>query len=119
MTEPQKKWLAALRSGEYKQGSGRLRVDDSYCCLGVCADLALKEGVPVPDFFNEEMSGWTVLPGEICDWVGLRSIMGSTNDLSQPGLTSLNDNLKMPFPQIADHLEKHYELYFKTEGASA
>src|ERR1700722_19140718 len=31
------KWVAALRSGEYKQGDGKLhnRTDDSYCCLGV------------------------------------------------------------------------------------
>lgn len=34
-----KKWLAALRSGEYKQAKGTLRVGSphgaSYCCLGV------------------------------------------------------------------------------------
>ena len=39
-----KKWLAALRSGEYKQGRGvlrrRRRGVDRYCCLGVLADLA-------------------------------------------------------------------------------
>lgn len=34
--EAVKKWRDALRSGEYKQGSMRLRSkDDSYCCLGV------------------------------------------------------------------------------------
>lgn len=46
-----KQWVAALRSGEYKQGSGKLRqqaVDDNgdytaakqeFCCLGVLCDL--------------------------------------------------------------------------------
>jgi len=31
------KWIAALRSGEYKQGRGKMynKEDDSYCCLGV------------------------------------------------------------------------------------
>lgn len=29
------KWVAALRSGEYDQGIGRLRShNDTYCCLG-------------------------------------------------------------------------------------
>lgn len=32
------KWIAALRSGEYKQGRMKLLSDDgSYCCLGVYA----------------------------------------------------------------------------------
>jgi hypothetical protein len=36
-----KRWVAALRSGDYKQGRGRL-VDykNCYCCLGVAAKLA-------------------------------------------------------------------------------
>lgn len=35
------KWLAALRSGEYVQGEGRLRGEgNSYCCLGVLCDIS-------------------------------------------------------------------------------
>lgn len=34
------KWIAALRSGEYKQGNGRLRDGDKYCCLGVLCDVS-------------------------------------------------------------------------------
>lgn len=30
-----KKWVKALRSGEYIQGNGTLFYDDKYCCLGV------------------------------------------------------------------------------------
>ena len=37
------RWVAALRSGEYTQGQGSLRILDSYCCLGVLADLAVKD----------------------------------------------------------------------------
>lgn len=33
-------WLAALRSGEYKQGRGVLKEDGRFCCLGVLCDLA-------------------------------------------------------------------------------
>ena len=36
-----KKWVAALRSGKYKQGKGQLydNLDEKYCCLGVACDL--------------------------------------------------------------------------------
>jgi len=40
-----KKWVEALRSGEYEQGKGILCMDDEisgdwkYCCLGVACDI--------------------------------------------------------------------------------
>lgn len=38
LTRPQVvKWIAALRSGKYKQGSGYLCRGDRYCCIGVLA----------------------------------------------------------------------------------
>lgn len=39
-------WIAALRSGEYKQAQGRMynEFQDAYCCLGVACKLA---GVPL------------------------------------------------------------------------
>jgi hypothetical protein len=56
-TEEQKErlrlWVAALRSGEYKQGRNRLRLEDpvtgeiTWCCLGVACDVAEKNGAPV------------------------------------------------------------------------
>lgn len=42
------KWIAALRSGEYQQGTAQLMQDhpDGYkfCCLGVLCDIIDKEG---------------------------------------------------------------------------
>lgn len=42
-------WVAALRSGEYKQtGRSLCRMKDgnrSYCCLGVLSDLSVTDGV--------------------------------------------------------------------------
>lgn len=35
-------WVAALRSGNYKQGTGKLKSFDCYCCLGVLACLLEK-----------------------------------------------------------------------------
>lgn len=34
-----KQWTKALRSGEYKQGRGKLRTRTGYCCLGVLCDI--------------------------------------------------------------------------------
>ena len=49
--EWKEKWLKALRSGEYEQGTGCLRNKynfvNEYCCLGVIGDLAVKEGLAI------------------------------------------------------------------------
>lgn len=45
MNEMEKKLVAALRSGKYKQGRSYLRVGDRYCCLGVACDLMVQEGM--------------------------------------------------------------------------
>ena len=41
--EIKSRWLAALRSGKFAQGTGRLTLDNSYCCLGVLAHVAKEE----------------------------------------------------------------------------
>ena len=33
------RWIAALRSGKYKQGVNWLRRDNKFCCLGVLCDI--------------------------------------------------------------------------------
>ncbi len=36
-------WVAALRSGEYKQTKGNLKNNNKFCCLGVMCDLQGRE----------------------------------------------------------------------------
>ena len=43
VSENGKKWLAALRSGNYVQGKGTLCKDGAYCCLGVACNLYQKD----------------------------------------------------------------------------
>jgi hypothetical protein len=92
------RWLAALRSGEYRQGRGRLRDGDgdvyAYCCLGVLADLIDSEG-------------W-----DGCDnsWKGRMSYLPESlaAGLIQPeteALAVLNDS-GASFAAIADVIEK-------------
>ena len=38
-----KKWLKALRSGEFDQTKGSLADEDGYCCLGVLCEIVLKD----------------------------------------------------------------------------
>ena len=37
------KWIAALESGDYKQGKNFLKNKNKFCCLGVLCDLYAKE----------------------------------------------------------------------------
>lgn len=41
--EVKARWVAALRSGEYKQIKGALKREGGHCCLGVLCDLYAKE----------------------------------------------------------------------------
>lgn len=53
IVERRRAWVAALRSGDYKQGSGWLRVDSRpnrvvHCCLGVGCELIDDQWVRAP-----------------------------------------------------------------------
>jgi hypothetical protein len=72
------KWVAALRSGEYKQGTCQLRNGSTFCCLGVLCDLYIK-GHPevgwslggcdsIPNHIVEYRGN---LPNEVKEWAGL------------------------------------------------
>lgn len=119
------RWVEALRSGEYKQGAGCLRTtDDCFCCLGVLADLYVKEkGVEwvapqggQPSSYSIHMQGG-VLPVEVAEWADLRDKAGVIDicpcvEVTLPGytqptyecLTGLNDN-GVPFSEIANKIE--------------
>lgn len=98
--EMKTKWLAALRSGKYEQGSGRLRSIDGthFCCLGVLADVAGAtwgdDGVPSvygkPNLPAVLDSGKCGLPDKVQDY-----------------LVTLNDIHRLDFCAIADVVEKH------------
>lgn len=71
-------WVAALLSGEYQQTKNVLHDSEGFCCLGVLADLYLKEtgglwesdgrhNYIFPDYWDK------VLPEEVVKWAGLNS----------------------------------------------
>lgn len=103
------RWVAALRSGDYKQGRKRLRtLEDSFCCLGVLCDVvhpdvwvkredddcyAIQEGNSPHSHF----SGY--IPINLADELGI-------DDSQQSVLVQMNDCKKKSFAEIADYIEK-------------
>jgi hypothetical protein len=113
------KWIAALRSGEYAQGSGQLRDSNTgpgrpveYCCLGVLCDVAGLE----PDADSDTYMGNEAYPPAlVVGMLGLdvsqvdpgeRVVLRLDDDLddAESSLDHLNDNGRS-FAEIADLIE--------------
>lgn len=112
-----KRWVKALRSGEYKQAKSDLRVDDSFCCLGVACDLYRQEhpeahwgdGTRPAFMVNDTDIGTTaLLPDEVQNWLDLNDNGGKYHINT---LTGLNDT-GFTFEEIADVIESEpYGLF--------
>lgn len=110
-------WVAALRSGDYKQGRGALHdtVSDEYCCLGVLCDLAVKAGVTTRTVeshlgLDQKLRSWfdeqsSVLPRRVKLWAGLIGVPDVFTGGEKRGLASINDR-GAPFGYIADLIEE-------------
>jgi len=114
------KWVAALRSGKYKQGRRQLRSGDSYCCLGVLCDLAVKEGVIKCErsltfdavLYGDELEK-AYLPCQVITWSGMKNAFGRLNKVYlNEDLANMNDR-GCSFEEIADAIERHYNELFK------
>lgn len=121
------KWLAALRSGEFKQGQGKLHdpATEAYCCLGVLckimgAEFRQAEGANDDgDYYS--LDHVPVLDGQVlssADDEELSPRIEKQLGIDQKTLVILNDghgreddpNYAKPvgFSEIADFIEKNY-----------
>ena len=101
-----KKWLCALRYGNYEQTKGRLRNDDGFCCLGVLCDLIdpklwKKVGTAKEEkdnLYSYDSCGTGHLPEKLREEIGLsyrvQEIASERNDAGDS------------FERIADWLEE-------------
>jgi hypothetical protein len=117
MQTPKQLIIAALRSGEYKQGRGRLRSEDTgcFCIAGVVCDVAAKAGLGewrrangwrfVPDGPLNQTYG-SYMPGTVATWAGLRSEQLDHPVYGPTHIYRLNDTYKVTFKEFADLLEK-------------
>lgn len=102
------KWLKALRSGGYRQGSGYLVEDisgnDHHCCLGVAADVC---GVNGRFGFEDVLA---TVPFELPDPKRLPSLLLQQYDSAEPNLPTLlsmmNDH-GSSFEEIANVIDYH------------
>ena len=108
MTPQQLKWIEALESGDYPQGTGNLKKDGTYCCLGVACqifkdELGIKEDVigTLSVFDNQSCA---LPPEKVVTHLGLLCRYGGGKD-KQPSLVNLNDS-NMSFEEIAQLLRK-------------
>lgn len=120
-------WIAALKGegeykGVYKQGKGALHIagedrkKDTFCCLGVLCDLAVKAKVidaPEWELFGDNYQYGSAhdtayLPTEVMEWAGLREDNGGFED---GVLAELNDDGKK-FKTIANIIESKPEGLF-------
>lgn len=99
-----KKWIEALRSGEYQQGVGALQRENSFCCLGVLCDIShagkwerLSDGSIGYVFGADDDSD--VVPSQ------LRVNIGLTVE-EQRHLYVRNDR-GSSFAELADYIETH------------
>lgn len=88
-----REWVAALRSGKFKQGLGYLQKGDKFCCLGVACRIA---GVTMPRKLDDR-STFSFAP--------LNKAIGLNPEVSRR-LGNMNDS-GTPFSDIADYIEKH------------
>jgi len=108
-----RKWVEALRSGEYPQTTNWLAKEGRYCCLGVACELAVKDGLPVEVTFNGAIrkplsyNGFNqVLPPAVRDWLGLDELDPYAEyEGSRHKLSLLNDDGAFDFNAIADVIE--------------
>jgi hypothetical protein len=117
-TKPQKEWVAALRSGKYKQGRKKLKDGDRFCCLGVACAIYGKGEFNPDDSFGTERDK-SELPSSVCNWLKIKSNLGDYSFISGEGieidgtLACLNDDYGLTFYQIADFIEEYPEHIFR------
>lgn len=102
------RWVAALRSGEYKQTAGALHDQHGYCCLGVLCEVAdLSDPVTLTDAndYDPNMVPWRSLAmtDEFEEGRLLVHQAGLTDDEAS-ALATLNDQ-GVSFDEIADEIE--------------
>jgi hypothetical protein len=116
------KWLEALRSGRYTQGTGALQSvhedgSRSFCCLGVLCEVAIEMGVVLDmgTVRDETPAGSIVTydgassypPAKVEEFAnqGGRTLAGW--EVNGESLVNMNDNRGDSFETIANFIEEY------------
>lgn len=118
--EIKQKWLEALRSGKYKQGTGKLAsFENRYCCLGVLCEIA-REEIPIhkqkfsndftQDGFYSYNNATASLPVIVMEWSGMDTQFGKFLEDGNPkSLSHINDTeCDGNFTAVIPFIEKYF-----------
>lgn len=104
-----KRWIAALKGGDYEQGQGYLNRNGKYCCLGVLCDISGKghwKG-------NDSLNGYYYFTDEfeyssiaMLDTIAYKFDIHNEDEVH---LANLNDQ-NFSFDEIADWIEDNIEV---------
>ena len=100
------RWLAALRSGQYKQTKNMLTDGKRFCCLGVLCNLhAIETGETWQETSDAITYGlqYLTLPPSVMVWAGL----DSKDPLVGTRLLSNENDQGMRFKTIAKLIDAH------------
>jgi hypothetical protein len=115
--EVKAKWVAALRSGEYKQCKGRLHSPDGgFCCLGVLSDIAVKHGIGEWRhigrgicFISDSSLDEVMLPEAVSEWAGFgypERMGGRVSVDNASDCLAAHNDAGRTFAEIADAIEE-------------
>jgi hypothetical protein len=97
-----KKWISALRSGEYIQIRGTMQNTNGYCCLGVACKVLINEPTLVDN--NKYLYGdKPIYQHNSPEWLTEIDII--VEDIHGTSLTAMNDVYGSSFKEIANFLE--------------
>jgi hypothetical protein len=93
-----RKWVAALRSGKFKQGHNTLYSsrDDAYCCLGVACKVHKPHEMPMGGSLVEDL-------GEVPKGAIKVLVLHGVQDK----LITMNDDRKLSFKRIASYIDRY------------
>ncbi len=108
-----KKWVAALRSGEFKQCRKMLCNGQEYCCLGVACEVYIREGhklkhTPSDSSIEIGYAGsFGTPPKEVLTYFGIWDDEGRywLDEIHDSSLVNENDEKCKTFEEIADLIE--------------
>lgn len=114
-------WIAALESGDYRQGRLALKDDGKYCCLGVLCELAsraisleVEVEVDYDDNSTTSYDGETgYLPLSVQEWAEIDNKVGRLSNSIQDengihwSLSQLNDG-GYSFKEIAEVIREQF-----------
>jgi hypothetical protein len=113
--EVKAKWVAALRSGKYIQGHGRLSSHNQHCCLGVLCEVMELESHTLDcgdkSYLHSDSEGRgssessEVIPPTLAAELNMHYNPYVMYKRASCRLSSLNDDEKLSFNAIADIIE--------------